>query len=278
MPSTNDCGPNSTPRHDAAPSGKDAAPMAAGPAWFRAFARRFPLPDRYLVFDVETTGADARYDVITQVGYLLVEGGAVACELGAVLDWTADRRYDPAAIAARLDAIRARIEWDEAGRPTGRTLPMTVARMRAEGVPPGPVLAAVRDLFADCAAGGVGFVAHCGYMLDQRMLEAAFAGGRPFRFRADHLYDTGAMEKGSQTGDLPRPAESLDAFSRRVLYSRRDGAGRVKFNLADHAFRKYDLGRYGLDPAAAHDALVDCRMTYRLFETFRALSEGRRPE
>lgn len=250
-----------------------------GPPWFRAFARRYPLPSRYLVFDLETSGSNLHTDVIAQFAYALVDAGVVQCELAVTLNWADAGFHNPRDLDDRFDRIRRHIEVDEDGRPTGETFPLSVAKMRRDGVPPLPALAALSELLLDCRAGRVPFVTHCGLKFDRPMLEAAlagFPGDRAFRFRDDEIYDTGAMEKGSQTGDTPFPAEPLGEFLRRVLHKRRDGAGRVKYALHRWCGPRYELPRrYGLDPATAHDALVDCRATYRLFEIYRAFAEER---
>lgn len=244
--------------------------------FFRQLARRFPLPDRYLVLDVETTGG-GRDDQIVQVGYALAAGGRVECELSAVVDLPAGG-WRPGWVADRLSLCRSRIELDEGGRPTGDVYPFTVDRLREQGVPPGPLFAQLAELFADCRAQRVPFVVHSGMTLDVRMWESAFGQiGRHWEFGPDELWDTGAIEKASRTQALPAPGERLVPYLRRAMFARKNGAGSVKYALGECARRYGLVARHGLDPLSGRvcDALVDARLTFHLFELYRAWADGR---
>lgn len=233
--------------------------------WLAGFARHFDLPGDYLVFDIETSGGSAEEDVVTQVGYVVVQGGHAVDSFEFVLGWPGSGLVDELQLRRRLEDTLWRSQQH------GRVLPMSWERMQLEGVPP---LDGLNDLFSlleSCQKSLVPLVAHGGYRFDCRMLLGAdqrFAR-RGFQFSDNELYDTGSIERGSQTMAPLRPGETLAACCRRLL----GGKQKAYWNLHEHCASKYDLtARLPAPAAQSHNAGYDALLTHFLFEQFRDMA------
>jgi len=239
--------------------------------WAAAFAVRFGLPERYAVFDVETTGFHET-DVITQFAGVLVDGERTPERIDLILDWTLPGWLGEGEVQRRLDNLRQKTEFDANGRPSGKHFPMTLEKMREQGVPPLRAVETIAELLSSCRVGGFRFVSHNGRHFDQRFLNVAFEALLPkeevFRFAPGELYDTGTMVKASQLGEVPLAHEYLEAFSDRISSRRARG---VRWSLGDYCVEHYGLRRDD-DVGLLHDAAHDCELTRRLYEVFRCAS------
>jgi DNA polymerase III epsilon subunit-like protein len=243
---------------------------AATADWFRRLTDHFgPIPDHYLVIDVETSGLDTSEDLILQIGWCEVWDRKVHDNGGVVLDWTRHRYTNQAWLESKLNRTRRIMESK------GSRYHWTPAVL-SQGIDP---IQALADLFAHMNRPDIlCLVGHNAWGYDARIIESQF---RRFlyqecEFDPHSLWDTGAFEKASQLGTLPKPGENLATFCKRVLAFPKKG---IKWSLSDHCVERYKLReRHSLDTSRAHTAPYDALVTSLLLETFRELAEtARRP-
>jgi hypothetical protein len=235
------------------------------------------FPHDYLVVDVETSGIEVGRDLILQFGYCLVIDGKVEAADNILLNWFARPDLVPGDwLQQRLARCKEHVERRD-GRPTGRKYHFTPAKVK-EGIDPLEGLAVARDLIDGARAEKVFLVAHNGYHFDARILRSHFGHflGTDFEVGDDEMFDTGMVEKASQTNLVPWSGESIKHWSKRVQADRARG---VRWSLDKTCVEKYALDvNYGVDTADAHDAGYDCVVTHFLFETYKERARRDAPE
>lgn len=242
----------------------------------RPHCRNFP--NDYLVFDVETTGTVFDNDLITQLGYCLVRDSKPVDQAGIVLDWTRDPAVPEDWLRNRMKETKRNVEFDRDGRPTGKTYHMNYEKMAAEGVEPAVVIKLFREMFEDARRNRLFFVAHNGYHFDARMLDNHFrrVGNEGFAFGDNELFDTGMVEKGSQSQSTPWVGETVKAWSLRTYEQR---LRNVRWSLDVACVPRYRLDeKHNLNMGEAHDAGFDCLVTHYLFEEYKEFANGKLPE
>jgi DNA polymerase III epsilon subunit-like protein len=244
------------------------------PTWFRDAAETLELlhqhlviPDDYLVFDCETCGFDAKVDLILEVGWGVVRDRQLVDCQGLVLDWTLDPRIDKGWLRWAIE--RTRKGMADKGRPYH----FSYERLSREGVPPWEGLHAIVRLLYDSVTTGVKLVGHNAWRFDRRMIDghtARFMNGYQLPWHEFNLIlDTGLIEKAIQTNRPIYEHEDLDEWFDRIERAKISG---VSWNLDQWCVPKYRIvERHGLDMCQAHTAGFDCRCTYHLLETYRAL-------
>jgi len=237
------------------------------------------FPDNYLVFDLETTGLNPGSDLAVQIGYCLVKGGKPVDQMGVILDWTSmPDKFPHEKLRSKLAATKQAMEFKD-GQPTGKKYHHTFERMRDEGIPPLTALSLVYDLFQEVRKQKHFFMAHNGYHFDVPFIEGHFNhflsgkyGGitrEPFYFNDNDLFDTGMVEKGSQSQSVPWASDTVKSWSLRTQHER---LRNVKWSLDMACVPRYKLAeKYGLDMNAAHDAGFDCYVCHLLFEEYKYL-------
>jgi DNA polymerase III epsilon subunit-like protein len=234
-------------------------------SWFRTMREQFmEFPTFYMVFDVETTGLSPSKDLVTQVGYCIVEEcKAVACG-STILDWTRSPRVDQDWLRSRLATTKWQMETK------GKPCHMTYERLREEGCNPLQVLDMYVAMLREAKARGDHYMGHNTFF-DIPMLEGHFDDfGPSFTLDKSIVIDTGVMEKAHQLNVFPNQGESIQDFFRRIRRKRTPG---IYWSLDSFCIPKYQLDtKHNLDVKQAHDAEFDCVVTHLLFEQFRELS------
>jgi DNA polymerase III epsilon subunit-like protein len=236
-------------------------------SWFRTMRERYMrFPDSYVVFDVETTGLTPGDDLITQVGFCLVQDRNVAESGSALLDWTRCGGVNQEWLQWRLAETKRQMEAK------GKLNHMTYERLREEGRDPLEVLKEYAHIFEETKSRGDYLLGHNALKFDIPFFQAHFtAWGPQFTFDTAIVVDTGLMEKASQLNWFPGPGESVEDFFRRVYDWKKKG---VFWSLDRNCVPKYKLDvAHGLDMGKAHDAGFDCVVTHHLFEHYRELAE-----
>jgi DNA polymerase III epsilon subunit-like protein len=236
-------------------------------SWFRTMRERYMcFPDDYVVFDVETTGLTPGDDLITQVGFCLVQDRNVEENGSSLLDWTRCEGVDQDWLRWRLAETKRQMEAK------GKQNHMTYERLRDEGEDPLAVLKEYATLFGDAKDGGYYYLGHNALNFDIPFFQAHFTRWGPqFNFDSALVVDTGLMEKAAQLNFYPWPGESLVDFYARVYNWKKKG---VFWSLDRNCVPKYKLDLiHGLDMTKAHDAGFDCILTHHLFEHYRELAE-----
>lgn len=234
--------------------------------WFSEILYFMDYPENYTVFDCETSGTSPSRDLITQVGYCLVESRRVVASGSLMLDWTRTKNIEQDWLRERMATMKFEMEKK------GSACHITYDRLAQEGADPLTVLAELNEMLTNTRESGRAFLAHNGWGFDVPFVHAHFMRHKlPFRFGPDDVYDTGAMEKANQLYAMPREHESQKDFCTRIRGRVIKG---VYWALDRHCIPKYGLmEKHGLETAQAHDAGFDCLATHHLFECFRELSE-----
>lgn len=234
--------------------------------WHRAMRETFgPIPDDYLVVDVETSGLKHDQDVILQIGWCEVENRQVVDNDAVVLNWfdNSVRLPDPRWLRERINQTRAVMTRE------GNAYPWTEPVLRAGEKP----LVALAELLLRLRSHALpAIVTHNGWMFDAPMIENHFKRylSTPFEFAERRMWDTGALEKGVQLNMRPLPNDTLRSYSRRVMAK----ICRIKWALTKHCIPKYQLDkRFGLNVQDAHRADFDTRATHCLLQVFREQME-----
>ena len=252
------------------------------------------FPDDYIVIDVETTGIKfykgdmptffPDSDLITQLGCCMVKGGKAVYQNALILDWTQNPAIDVDQLKQRLTETKQHVELKD-GVPTGKKYHMTLELMQQRGKEPLETLRLFKHNVFDMARNeGMFFVAHNGYSFDARMIENHYWYWleEHIGFGPNEIFDTGMVEKGSQANSVPWMGDTIRDWSYRTYKTRLkdikwslDKACAARYKLADRHFLGVDLeGRL----AEAHDAGFDCFVNHLLFEEYKEIAAGRRPE
>ena len=257
----------------------------------RPFFRNFP--NDYVVVDVETTGIRfykgvgdffPNADLITQVGWCVVKDSRAINQGSFMLNWLELPQIKRDDMAARLLHTKQMVEMRD-GQPTGKKYHMTLERMESEGVNPLISLKTFKQDVIDSARENQMFlVAHNGYHFDVRMIEqhCNYWLNEKVNFGPNEIFDTGMVEKGSQSSSVPWIGDTVKDWSYRTY--------RIRLKNVRWALDKSCVARYRLDERhylpkdiqgkidQAHDAGFDSYLTHLLFEEYKEITAGRRPE
>lgn len=236
--------------------------------WFRDWAIQYNgFPDNYLVIDTETTGKDISKDIIIQCGWCKVVNRKVVDNGGILLDWSRSPYVDPSWIRRRMVLTSTEMAKKH------KVYPWKFD-MLAGATNPIHGLADLLDKICEIRSENGIIVAHNGIGLDYPMIAAHFKRFLKikFEFRPEEMWDTGALEKGSQINEFMYECELPGDFAWRVLERNTDCG--IKWSLHSHVIHKYDLAnKYNLNLDEAHNAIFDSYVTHLLFEEFRTLAE-----
>lgn len=232
--------------------------------WMQAFLRWLgrPLPENYLVFDTETTGFKAGYDLPIDIGHVIVRDRQVVQRGNFLLNWADYPGIEPAWLEDRFDRIQQQMA------PKGQTFHYSVERLRREGKDPAKVLSFYRTLLQRNREADASIVGHNAWSFDVGILQHAAREtlDQDVPFEDAELYDTGCLFKASQLNLLPATGETLRAFFQRVQHVSAKG---VYWNLA-HCIQHFGLdASYRLDPGEAHQAGYDAYCSHLVFENLR---------
>jgi DNA polymerase III epsilon subunit-like protein len=233
------------------------------------------LPKSYLVFDIETTGVDINIDLAVQLGWAVVENGAVVDSGARFMNIAAGiSREDMAWLENRVSLTKSRVEYKN-GIPSGKVYAVSIERILS-GENPEKVLHDFYKLYQECRQSGMGFVAHNGLRHDQpildRMLQTMSGGDLRFRFKPDSYFDTLSIEKAVQKFPELYERETWLDFARRAYHL---GGNKVKGSLDGHCAVKYGLSeKHGLAMNRAHEADFDCVLTHHLLQEYVSLASG----
>ena len=235
--------------------------------WFRDFNNCLPAwPDNYVSFDIETTGFSPTQDLVLEFGYCFVEDRKVANKGSILLDWShADGEVPQGVLRDKLERTRASMASK------GLNYPFTVEMLAKEGVHPIDGVQEIAELLDGCIKDELHILTHNGYRFDVPMLQGTFADyiDSKLILKPNLMFDTGGMEKASQTGQLPKPTDTLESFFCHLS----SGRG-VKWALWGHSLEKYQLcASHELDRNKSHRGGYDAWVTHLLFELYRQLSE-----
>lgn len=231
--------------------------------WYEEFMNRFgPIPDSYVVVDVETTGLSFKHDLIIQSGIVVVsERQATAAET-TVLDWTSSPLVDQSWLRSQLANVR---------KYTGDCPQFTYDYLTSEGVDPVGALTNIRHIFGEAQSIDIPIVAHNGLRFDIPLFQTHFWKflNESFKFEDHQIWDTGYLEKASQLKLNPIPGETLRKFFNRSSAIMLPG---LSWSLSETCAEKYGLfGKLkeaGIAPKF-HDAGVDAYATHFLLEAIR---------
>lgn len=227
-------------------------------------------PRNYCCFDLESTGFGMTYDVVTELGHVLVQDGKITDRLSIILDWTKHKVVPLYWLEKRLATLK------QAMLLKGRKSHITIERMRAEGMEPEKALAFYHKFMTTLLDREVTMVAHGGYTFDEKMFAANLKGfgvAETFSFGDNSLLDTDGIEKASQCLHLPKmypePNDTLRSYFHRVKYARVPG---IKSTLDEHCFNKYGFGeKYGLKKKDMHGTDPDSYCCHLLMEEWRGM-------
>jgi len=212
-------------------------------------AKRCPgqqLPDSYLVFDTETSGADPAKDKILQYGFAVVIDGKLVDSFGVIANRGRDCFIHPKAIEVHG------IDHD---------------RMEREGVDPKLAFDEVVSTFEAYRERGWMFVGHNAIRFDAELFENECKHwGHSFCFKPDEIFDTGMVVKAAQLGMYIDPRHTIRSWARRVSNVRAKG---VYWSLDRYCFKEFKLSEFDLSAGDAHDAGYDCRITHFLLQRFK---------
>ena len=210
------------------------------------------LPDTYCVWDCETSGLDPFENRIIQLGLAFVDGRKVMDSFAQCIRRPPSCVLTPGAVAKHG---------------------ITRERLDAEGVPAEEFMPEIIKNMMDWQASGKMFAGHNLGAFDVLFLEnEAKEYGLPLKFQDNMIIDTGMLVKATQLGITFRGAgETLRGFYTRLREIRAKG---VFWALDKHCYATYNLGKYGINKDAAHDAGVDCLLVHYLFEELRHLAGG----
>jgi hypothetical protein len=252
------------------------------------------FPNDYVVIDVETTGTKffkgdmpnffPSSDLITQLGCCIVKDSKAIYQGSMVLDWFRNPGIDQQALKDRLAYTKQQVEFRD-GQPTGKKYHMNAELMQKRGTDPLEALRLFKHNVFDVARQeGMFFVAHNGYHFDARMIENHYWHWleEHIGFGPNEIFDTGMVEKGSQSNSSPWMGDTVKDWSYRTYKVRLkdvkwslDSACASRYRLSDRHYLPVNLeGR--LDEA--HDAGFDCYVNHLLFEEYKEITAGRRPE
>lgn len=208
------------------------------------------LPDRYIVFDTETSGVNPYECHILQLGVAFVESRRVV----AVLTQALHRE----GIFIHPEAIKVH--------------GLTAEKLKAEGIPPKEYIPYLVETFKEYRDLGYMFLGHNMMAFDAPLFEReAKSLGCPFQFGENDILDTGMIVKASQLGLCFKDQETLRGFYKRVSEVRAKG---VRWALDKYCYPTYGLVKYGVDISKAHDAGTDCQLAHYLLEELRSLASG----
>lgn len=232
------------------------------------------FPSDYLVLDTETTGLSTDSDLITQIGFCLINERKIVASNNLILDWTSMPEIFPHdKLRQRMENTKFHVE-NKNGQSTGRKYHMSFEKMRNEGSPPREVLRLIGELLDETQAKKQFFVLHNGISFDCVLLERLLDqfGDWDFQF-GENVLDSGMVAKSAQMNCIPWQHETIRAWSKRVRDTR---LRNVFWALDTYCLPTYRLDvKYGLDISAAHDAEWDARATHYVFEYFVDIANGK---
>lgn len=230
----------------------------------RLLVRRFgKFPERYCVFDLETTGLNTRRDLALEIGLCVVEGGNVVSQQASVLDWTRCDRVDQQWLRDRLADVAKHME--KAG-----AVSLSYEELAERGSDPLETLANCCDRLQSLSRRGYGIVFHNGIGYDWPLLDSSLARycDRRLRLRT-RFWDTRAVEvalalAAADDGRwVPGPLEKETEYMLRLTQ-----VPGVKSSL-----HRYCVPRYGLEEQLAglsfHTAGADALATHLVLQAQR---------
>lgn len=253
------------------------------------------FPNDYVVIDVETTGVKfykgdmpkffPDSDLITQLGCCIVKDSKAVYQKALILDWSRIPGIDADLLKKRLEETKKNVEFTNDGVPTGKKYHMTFDLMQSEGREPLEALGLFKHNVFDVARKeGMFFVAHNGYHFDARMIENHYWHWleEHIGFGPNEIFDTGMVEKGSQSNSVPWMGDTVKDWSYRTYKVRLkdvkwslDRACATRYRLSDRHYLPVNLEQRIEE---AHDAGFDSYLTHLLFEEYKEITAGRRPE
>lgn len=233
--------------------------------WSRLFHEWYgkPLPDSYLVFDIETTGLKRDWALPVDIGHTIVRDRCVVHRGNFLLNWVDYPGVDRGWLEEQLVRVTA------AMREQGKSYHYSIERLAAEGRDPYEVLTFYYQLFEKNRRTGASFVGHNAWFFDSVLFTNVVAEtcDLVWEFKPNEIFDTGAIAKAI-LGDLPPyPDEkTLKQYFLRVKHAHRKG---IKWSI-EHCIEQFDLlNRFNLNPADLHGAGPDSYVAHLLFEEFR---------
>lgn len=216
-----------------------------------------PLPNDYLVIDIETSGLSPYNDLILQFGFLQYINGEIATR-GSVYLKTPDVVLD------QYDNSNYVLKQKSAGAGY-----IDTAVVRERGQDPKEVFALVCQLYRAMCNNIPNFVmiGHNVIGFDVPFLEIQAAKvGVELHFDKTHVFDTGAFFKANALRVAPDSDESIRDFFYRVKDIRAKG---VKWNLL-FAAKQMGADKYAKEAMdKAHDAEADVLITHFLYQQMR---------
>lgn len=174
-----------------------------------------PLPNTYLVLDIETTGISPARSCILQIGWVQVIDGVIKSQGGVFVATPEDelRAYETGSYVQRKIA-------------EGNEGYVKAADVRRCGAPRAQVFDTLRELYRAMMANfrGSVVIGHNLTGFDIPFIEYhAQKEGFPFKFDHTRVFDTGAAFKANKLGLLPRDDEPVWDFFCRVRDIRAKG-------------------------------------------------------
>ncbi len=218
-----------------------------------------PLPNNYLVLDIETTALQPAYGYILQLGYALVTDGKIAHNSAIYLE-TPEAELQAYATGSY---VRRQIAAGNEGY-------VKADDVRKKGVPCQQVLSMLAELIeATMQLPNAVIVGHNIAGFDIPFIEHFSArNGVPIKFDRGRVMDTGALFKASKLDMIPPDDGSESLF---------DWFLRVKNRIAKGVFWRIDVAidelglesRFGITKESAHDAGFDTLATHYLYQVLR---------
>jgi len=218
-------------------------------------------PRNYLAFDTETLGPDPANpsNLITQVGWAQAHDGIEIDYGSVILDWTAEPWINVYYLEEQLAKVTARMAEK------GHNYPVTIDRMRSEGLPPSDILPAFKEMLLGAIANGDHIAGHNAWHFDLPLIHLNLkrACDQGLEIPGESVLDTGMVDKARM---LEFPVSEYQDIG--CLYSAVYKSGRrARCSLDGHCNEIYNLN---IDANEAHDAGVDSRAVVRLVEAMRA--------
>jgi DNA polymerase III epsilon subunit-like protein len=221
------------------------------------------FPRKYVTWDIETTGFDKSDDLITELGYTLVENCEAVYYENHILDWTRSKYVERDWLYDKIKRVKYAFEKQ------GKTYNCSIARMQKYGQKPEEVLETHRKLLLEYVTKGYALIGHNHLRFDIERLDIACREflGESFVPDLKLVLDTKGLEFAVQALRYPLAGEALPDFMRRVTYTSQKG---VFTALHDLCVDKYEFDQtYELDMRDAHSAGFDSLLTHYLFEEHR---------
>lgn len=236
--------------------------LVSDKAFLLALQTRYPIPDNYVVIDVETTGFKYGEDLIWDFAALFVRSRQAA-ESHRVLINLDDPTIAQEGWLDQKIANLAKVPTTKLGHVRLSKELLQQGESMTEGMRQiGIILDQIRD--EKLYVVGHNFVRFDAKRIIDQLQE--FTGKR-FRFARTAVYDTAAVEKALQMNSLPTATEDPTTYFLRIL----NGFSSVKYSLYEHCEAKYKLqDRCQLPENLQHTAAGDCQVVHCLLENYRS--------